>query len=62
MENQELLREIARLESKNDQLQTELDSLDELLRLTGFTRGLASLKEVANQMIYHQEEDEEEMD
>lgn len=57
MENQELLREIARLESKNDQLQTELDYLDEILRQTGFTRGLASLKEVANQMIDQEEEE-----
>lgn len=51
MKNQELEREVARLESINDHLMTEMDLLDELLRRSGFARGIASLKEVAIEMI-----------
>jgi len=51
MKKKELLKEIARLESSNDHLLTELAYLDEILQLTGFSKGLESLKEVALEMI-----------
>jgi hypothetical protein len=51
MENRDLEKEIARLESMNDQLLTEISYIDELLKLSGFSRGLESLKEVAIEMI-----------
>ncbi len=51
MENRELEKEIARLESLNDQLMTEISYINELLKLSGFSRGLESLKEVAIEMI-----------
>jgi len=53
MDQQQLKREIARLESINDQLQTEISYIDDLLRLSGFSRGIESLKEVAREMIEH---------
>lgn len=42
-----LLGQIARLESINDQLQTEITSVDALLRAVGFEEGLATLKAAA---------------
>lgn len=45
--------EISRLESVNDHLKTEITYIDHLLRLSGFSRGLESLKEVAIEMIEH---------
>ena len=51
MEDRDLEKEIARLESVNDQLLTEISYIDELLMLSGFSRGLESLKEVAIEMI-----------
>ena len=51
MNNQELEREVARLESINDHLTTEMELLDELLKRSGFSHGVASLKEVALEMI-----------
>lgn len=51
MNNKTLEKEIARLESLNDQLETELTYIDRLLKLSGFSRGLESLKEVALEMI-----------
>lgn len=42
MKNQELEREVARLESINDQLVTEMELLDTLLKRSGFARGIAS--------------------
>jgi hypothetical protein len=51
MNKVELEREVARLESINDQLLTEVSYIDELLRQSGFSRGLESLKEVAIEMI-----------
>lgn len=63
MEQESLVQEIARLESANDHMLTELQMLDQLLRMTGFSKGLESLKEVAKQMIENEElESEEEVD
>lgn len=52
-----LIKRISELESINDQLLTEINNLDELLRRVGFEQGLKSLKYAAVEMI---EEDEEE--
>lgn len=51
MKKVDLEREIARLESMNDLLMAELAYVDELLKESGFARGLASLKEVAEEML-----------
>ncbi len=59
MTNQELEKEVARLESINDHLKTELEYLDELLKRSGFTNGLTSLREVAEEMIESGEIDRE---
>ncbi|MCB1149628.1 MAG: hypothetical protein KDK48_05620 [Chlamydiia bacterium] len=60
MDEKELEQEIARLESINDHLRTEIEYIDELLRQSGFTRGLESLKEVALEMIQSPDYEEDE--
>lgn len=47
MKEEEIEREIARLESTHDHLETELHELDFLLKASGFPQGIVSLKEVA---------------
>lgn len=47
----QLLRKIARLESINDQLQTEVLHVDALLRAVGFEEGLTTLKIAAVEYI-----------
>lgn len=44
MKKVDLEKKIARLESINDHLQTELDYLDHLMRLAGFSGGLETVK------------------
>ncbi|MDP1834489.1 MAG: hypothetical protein Q8K75_01040 [Chlamydiales bacterium] len=51
MTSEEVLKKIAFHEFIQDQLMTELEDLDDLLRATGFPRGIASVKEVAYQML-----------
>ena len=51
MENYELIKKVAGLESVNDQLSTELKILDELARQLGFSNGLETLKEAAIELI-----------
>lgn len=51
MDTQEILKKIAVLESVNDQLSTELEQVDRLLRVTGFPDGIASAKSVAQELI-----------
>lgn len=51
MEIKEIERDIARLESINDQLTTELTYINELLKKSGFSRGIESLREVALEML-----------
>jgi len=60
MDQQQLKAEIARLESINDQLETEVAYVDELLRLSGFSRGIESLRDVAIEMIEHPDHESEE--
>ena len=50
MINEDLLKEIARLESLNDLLKTELKYVDQLMRLVGFAGGLATAKATALEM------------
>lgn len=48
---QELKREVARLESLNDQLTAEIHYVDQLMRMLGFSGGLATVKATANEII-----------
>lgn len=51
MDTPTLEREIARLESLNDQLETELGEVDRLLRLVGFSEGTSSAKSIATELL-----------
>ena len=57
-----MLKMISELESINDQLQTEIRYLDQLLRGIGFEEGLKTLKFAAQELVEQerQGEDEEE--
>jgi hypothetical protein len=46
---------IAKLEFQNDQLVTELEYVDSLLRKVGFTDGLSSLKVAAQELAAYDE-------
>ncbi len=59
MNKDQLEAQIARLESINDHLETEITYIDDLLRLSGFSQGIQSLKDVAIEMIEHPEFDDE---
>ena len=48
---EEMIRRISELESINDQLLTEVNNLDELLRQVGFEDGLKTLKFAAKELI-----------
>lgn len=61
MTKEELLKKKAYLESINDQLLTELQNLDSLMRLVGFTDGLATVKATA-QALYQEGLEEFEQD
>lgn len=47
----DLLKEIARLESINDQLETEIIVFNELLCEVGFENGMTTAKEAALELI-----------
>jgi hypothetical protein len=51
MNDQDLLKKMAKLESINDQLVSELNYLESLTRSLGFAEGLKTLKEAALEMI-----------
>jgi hypothetical protein len=51
MTKKQLLQKIARLESLNDQLSTEISYVDQLMRVVGFSDGLLTVKETAKEMI-----------
>lgn len=51
MKTNELLKKIAKLESLVDQLQSEMNYIDTLLREVGFEEGLETLKEAAIELI-----------
>lgn len=63
MTKMQLLRRIAVLESLNDQLSTEVQYVDQLMRMLGFSDGLVTVKSTAQEILEHgplQEEDLEE--
>jgi hypothetical protein len=60
MTKAQLLKKIAVLESINDQLSTEVEYVDRLMRLLGFSEGLLTVKTTAQEIIdkgYLEEED-----
>lgn len=50
-ETEDLQQRIAYLESINDQLSTEVDYIDKLMKLIGFAGGLVTIKATANEII-----------
>lgn len=56
MNKTDLQKKIARLESQNDHLQTELEYIDHLMRLVGFSGGLETVKVTAKE-IYQSEKE-----
>jgi len=51
MTKTQLLKKIALLESVNDQLSTEVSYVDNLMRLLGFSEGLATVKATAQEIV-----------
>ncbi len=51
MTKAQLLQKIARLESMNDQLATEVEHVDRLMKMLGFSEGLKSVKLTAQEII-----------
>jgi hypothetical protein len=51
MTKSQLLKKIAVLESLNDQLSTEVNYVDHLMRLVGFSGGIATVKATAQEII-----------
>lgn len=51
MNKTQLQQKIAKLEFMNDQMETELQYVDELLRSVGFPQGLVSAKAVAIEIL-----------
>lgn len=51
MTKAQLKQRIAYLESINDQLLTEVTYVDNLMRIIGFSEGLATVKATANEII-----------
>ncbi len=51
MHMKKILQKIAHLEFVNDQLSTELQYVDKLLRAVGFTEGLKTVKAAAQELF-----------
>jgi hypothetical protein len=51
MTKAQLLKKIARLESINDHLESEVNYVDELMKLIGFQEGLGTVKAAAKEII-----------
>lgn len=58
---EDLQKKQAYLEFINDQLESELEELEELLKAIGFPKGIASLKEAAQDILEEKAEEEEEI-
>lgn len=54
---EEMIKRISELESLNDQLLTEVHSLDKLLKKVGFEEGLKTLKSAAIELMDEEESD-----
>jgi hypothetical protein len=61
MEKEKMLKRISELETINDQLLTELNYLDQLLKQIGFEQGLITLKAAAHELIEEENQKEEKM-
>jgi hypothetical protein len=59
MEKEKMLKRISELETVNDQLLTELNYLDQLLKQIGFEQGLITLKAAAQELIEEENQKEE---
>jgi hypothetical protein len=59
MEKEKMLKRISELETVNDQLLTELNYLDQLLKQIGFEQGLITLKAAAQELIEEDNQREE---
>jgi hypothetical protein len=59
MEKEKMLKRISELETINDQLLTELNYLDQLLKQIGFEQGLMTLKAAAQELIEEENHREE---
>jgi len=59
MKTEPLDKKLARLEMIHDQLLAEYESLDELLRIIGFPKGIQSFQEAAVDLLNEIEEEEE---
>jgi hypothetical protein len=59
MEKEKMLKRISELETINDQLLTELNYLDQLLKQIGFEQGLMTLKAAAHELIEEENQQEE---
>jgi hypothetical protein len=62
MTKAELLKKVAVLESINDQLTTEVEYVDRLMRLLGFSEGLLSVKSAAQEVLENGYTEEPEQD
>lgn len=51
MTKQQLLKKIAYLESINDQLSAEVNYIDHLMRLIGFSEGIVTVKATATEIL-----------
>ncbi|MBX9743832.1 MAG: hypothetical protein K2X08_01325 [Chlamydiales bacterium] len=51
MKHKTLLKKVAKLESVNDQLSTEISYLENLTKSLGFAQGLKTLKEAALELL-----------
>lgn len=51
MKHKTLLKKVAKLESVNDQLATEISYLESLTKSLGFAQGLKTLKEAALELL-----------
>lgn len=54
MAKEDLIKKIARLESLNDQLASELQYLNSISKKLGFQEGLKTLKEAAKELLEEQ--------
>lgn len=61
MDDKEMRRKIAYLEFVNDQLISEMEDIDEMMRSIGFADGLETVKETAWN-LYESDQDEAECD
>ena len=57
VEKIDLVKKLARLESINDQLVSELTYVDRLMRQVGFSEGLESLKSTAQELFDNELDD-----